>query len=324
MKIIHLSNTPLSRAPYNIAACQNQCGHEARVLLQRDTTNTGIKIGGGEYWTVLGKSRLHEMLSAADIVHMHNFAWELAIFKAHPELVEVVKKKPYLLQYHSDRRATENFETTIKDPEFRGRRAVLAQYHAAQYPEADYLVGNPLPLFEACYKLVNRSNMRPVVSFAPSNMHIMKGYDYKGADKIVPVIRSLVSQRLVDFDLITGVPFEECVGRKRFSDIGVEELISGSYHLSFLEYMALGVCTVGNVSYQTLCTLKRLIGEDALEEFSESFMDCGVDGLSDVLKTLLCDRPLREGMAKSGREWILKYWSPEFHVRIFDDVYSRL
>lgn len=324
MKILHLSNTPLSRAPYNIASCQNQVGHSAQVLLYKNQTPNGISMGGGTLWSSLTKKDLTARFEAADVIHLHNFGWDQMIFGAHPELREIAQTKKYLIQYHSDRRAKESFENTLQDPAFEGKRAVLAQYHADQYPEANHLVGNPLPLHEATFQMIARSVHSPVVSFAPSNTHIMRGYDYKGADQVIPKLKLLQYDRCIIADIIQGVPYDECMARKKFAVIGIEELVSGSYHLSFLEYMALGCATIANISDSVKNTLAALLGCKAVADLELAYMPSSIKHLVPDILHLRRDYDYAEGLMGRGRDWIVRYWSVEFHVDVFNKVYASL
>jgi hypothetical protein len=323
VRILHLSNTPLSRAPLNIAECQAHLGHSTQVLLSKDTTPSGLRMHGGDLWPHMTRRAVTELFEAADIIHLHNFAWEQSLFKVHPHLKEITLSKKYLIQYHSDRRAKESFETTINDPAFRGRKAVLAQYHANQYPEAEHLVGNPLPLFKPPFSNTPRPRS-PLISFAPSNTHIMRGYDYKGADKVVPILKDVRAHTTCEYDVITGVGYETCLSRKSFATVGIEELVSGSYHLSFLEYMAFGCATMGNLSDTVMSTLSRYVGEAGVTELQNSFIQTDVRNLQLYLVRLVKDADYLAEMQARARNWIFNHWSVESHVRAFDRVYSSL
>jgi len=326
VNILHLSNNPISGAPVNIAHCQRVYGgHTALVLLNRDTSANGIKYEGGELWAQKSAEELTALFESADVIHMHNFAYELKIFQTHSHLIQKMKQKKYVIQYHSDRYSgLESFEPSLKDPDFDGRRLVLAQYHARQYPEANFLVGNPLPLFKPEYQLLDvplRWESPPVVNFAPSNIHITRGWDYKGADKIVPVLEAMGRAGQITPEILTNMPKEECIARKRWSVFGIEELVTGSYHLSFLEYLALGCVTFGYLDDKTRQALYDLIGIDATEELP--YIPAHVSTLAAILPLYVGDGPedWREtGLA--GRKWIDDHWSPKSHVDRFDKIYA--
>jgi hypothetical protein len=280
-------------------------------------------MGGGDLWPQMTRKDLTEFFESAEVIHLHNFAWEQMIFRSHPHLKAITLSKKYLIQYHSDRRAKESFEETIQDPVFHGRKAVLAQYHASQYPEAEHLVGNPLPLFNPPFSNTPRPRS-PLISFAPSNTHIMRGYDYKGADKVVPILKDVRTHTRCEYDVITGVGYETCLSRKSFSSVGLEELVSGSYHLSFLEYMALGCATIGNLSASVMTTLAEYAGDLAVTELQKSFIQADLKNLPKSLVRLLKDPAYLSEMQVRARSWIFNHWSVESHVRAFDRVYSSL
>ena len=242
MKIIHLSNTPLSNSPANLAQIQNDAGHEAIVLLNQQSNKNKVFVGG-TLWSTYSAEELEALFTEADIIHMHNFAWSQMIFACHPHLIGIAKSKKCLIQYHSPRDSHESFEDTISNPFFKGRRAVVAQYQVRQYPEAEFIVPNVLPLHDDVFKPVERDWNNQVISFAPSNVNL-RGWDDKGYSQVQPILWRIAQQHRAITEVIVNTPYEETLIRKKWATIGMEELVTGSYHLSMLEYMAMGCATL--------------------------------------------------------------------------------
>jgi hypothetical protein len=328
VNILHLTNNPLSGSPANIAHCQRVYGgHTTRLLLNKNTGANGVKHEGGELWHQKSEEELTALFEAADVVHMHNFCLELQIFQTYHHLARKMRAKRHVIQYHSDRYGGfESFEPSLADPDFDGKRIVLAQYQVRQYPECNFTAGNPLPLDKPEYQLLDapiRWSSPPVVNFAPSNIHIHRGWDYKGADKVVPVLERLGKAGIITPEILTNMPKEECISRKRWAVFGIEELVTGSYHLSFLEYLALGCVTYGYLDAQTSRALSSLIGEEGMQTCP--YIKAHASTLEASLSLYVPDGPAdwREtGLA--GRKWIEEYWSPKFHVEHFDKIYENI
>lgn len=325
MKVLHLSNTPLSNAPNNIVDVFNATGHEAKAILGRNRNTNKVFVGGSLFMD-MSLDELVTWFEWADIIHMHNFAWEQDIFKMYHQLIKIAKTKPCVIQYHSPRHSTEYFEPTLSDPFFKGRRAVVGQYHPRMYPECEWIVPNPLPLHKPPYSSVNlkvKWSQRPLnVAYAPSNTSL-KEWDYKGYDKIAPILQKLAHGRLLQKNIIVNQPYEMCIANKAWAHIGIEEFFTGSYHLSFLEFMALGCCTVGHLDEQTWSTLKLLVGEDGCADLP--LVDTQTaEGLEQALRFFASDPETAKDLGIRSWEWMHKYWSPEKTAEHFVRMYERI
>ena len=326
MKVLHLSNTPLSNAPNNIVSVLNSSGHEARVLLGRKQNLNKVFVGG-DLWLTLSLDELRSAFETADVIHLHNFAWEQDIFQAHPSLVEVAKRKPCVVQYHSPRHSTESFEATLTDPFFKGRRAVVGQYHPRLYPECEWIVPNPLPLDHPPYSTVRLEakwdgTLPLSVAYAPSNINL-RGWDYKGYDQIAPVLQRLAHGRVIQKNIITNQPYSTCMTHKSWSHIGIEEFFTGSYHLSFLEFLALGCCTIGYMDAQTQGVLEVLVGEDVCRELP--YVDVqNPEGLEAALAYYAANPASAKAMGYAAHKWMNEHWSPKKTAAHFVRMYEHI
>lgn len=322
MNILHLSNTPLSNSPANLVQSLNHCGHQATLLLHRKSNVNKVYVGG-TLWDELSLDRLTELFRNAEVLHFHNYAWEQRIFKEYPQLLTVAKTKPSLIQYHSPRDSIENFETSIADKTL--KHAVIGQYHVRQYPECEFVVPNVVPLFDPKYQPLNakwESMTTPTVSYAPSNTSL-KGWDDKGYDIVMPVLQQLERSGQIVKDSMVGVPYEECMMRKRWAHIGIDEIVTGSYHLSGLEYLAMGCVTIGYLDELTLSALSKIVPEEGMRQ------------LPWILVNKEDMRPLRSWIspqarselherANYSRRWMETYWSVEANVKRFEGIYQSL
>jgi hypothetical protein len=322
MNILHLSNTPLSNSPANLAKIQDAAGHQARVLLHRQNNVNKVFVGG-ELWNTMGSEQISEAIKAADVIHLHNFAWEQELFKAHPGLIPLAQRKRCLIQYHSPRNSTESFETTIKDPFFKGRKAVIAQFHVRQYPEAEHIVPNVLPINDPVYMpLASRPDgMRRVVSYAPSNVNL-KGWEDKGYALTTEILRRLEHAYGIQADIIVNTPYSEAMLKKKWADVGIDEVITGSYHLSFLEYMSMGVVAVGRMDDATRAAMSFVIGWDAVNELPS--INTNINNLEQSLLSVLRYRDDLRAQGAKCRQWMEQHWNPERFVKYYEEIYAKL
>jgi len=318
MNILHLSNTPLSNSPSNLANIQRQFGHSAQAVLHRQSNTNKIFVGG-KIWTTMTQEQITAYVEEADIVHFHNFAWSQEIFKVHPHLIEIVKKKRCLIQYHSPRQGIESFEDTLNDQFFAGKRAIVAQYQVRLYPEVDFVVPNVLPIFDNLYRCLPRDFKQTMISYAPSNTNL-KGWDDKGYPTIMPLLQKI--GRRVPVDIIVNTPYEDTMMRKRWSTIGIEEVITGSYHLSFLEYLAFGCATIGNLDDLTKQAMAKVIGEENVRKLP--YIQSDIYDLPKAIESIMYDHAAAKSLGQRARAWMETYWNPETFVKYFDSIYAKL
>lgn len=324
MRILHLANTPLSNAPANLASCQNYMGHEAKLLLAHKVGRNKVFVGG-DIWGNKNLEQLTAIFEWAEIIHFHNFTWNQEIFLKHPSLLDIAKSKKYVVQFHSSRHAHEDFESTLKDDLFKNKKLVIAQYQVREYPECEWIVPNPLPLHEDRYRLTKRGkwgDMSPLcVSYAPSNAHL-KGWDYKGYDQINPALTTM-GRCGISIDLIFGASYEDCLARKAYAHIGIEEFFTGSYHLSLLEYMALECATFGHMDFRTREALASIVGIDALIAMPVINVETVAD-LMNRMRELKQNPELIRVTAEASKKWIFDNWSPEKLMPKFDIIYESI
>lgn len=325
MKVLHLSNTPLSNAPWNIWRCQELYSTAKPTLILGKKAAYTRQHARGTLWSQYDREYLVEIFEKTDVIHFHNFMFSQSIFLAYPELVEIAKKKPRLIQYHSPRVNEEaSFEDTIADKTI--KHAVIAQYHVRVYPECEFVVPNMVPIYDQEYMPApgKWNDSVPTVSYSPSNA-TGKGWDDKGYTEVTRSLAELERKYNFNKDIIIKTPYEQCIARKRWAHIGIDEFKTGSYHLSSLEYASMGCVVIGRIDRQT---------EDAILKITKD-ITCLEDPLwyrtedeehfklnMDVLLKLSV--PSLEIMGSNSRKWMEKYWNPKQLVKKYEEVYRCL
>src|SRR5215469_2445035 len=73
MKVLHLSDNPMSAAPFRLARIQNLCGLEARLITRDDRANDGPRqrVYPADLLAGAPEDVLRPIVEAAEIVHYH-------------------------------------------------------------------------------------------------------------------------------------------------------------------------------------------------------------------------------------------------------------
>lgn len=325
MKVLHLSNTPLSNAPWNITRCQELYSSVKPILILGRKSAYHRQHAKGNLWSEAHEQSLIEMFENADVIHFHNFMFTQDVFRMYPHLIDIAKKKPRVIQYHSPRVNEEaSFEDTIADKSI--KHAVIAQYHVRVYPECEFIVPNMVPLFDEEYTGIpgKWGDATPTVSYAPSNA-TGKGWDDKGYTEVTRSLAELEREFQFNKDIIIRTPYEHCIARKRWAHIGIDEFKTGSYHLSGLEYASMGCVLLGRIDRQTADAILKVTGDRTclanwpwyVCEDEEHFKT----NMRDLLKFRVTSLEI---LGKSNRLWMEKYWNPKNLVKIYEEMYKTL
>ena len=321
MRILHLSDTPLSGSPIRISQLLAKYGGvESRHICWEEKIDYRIYeadlIGHITPTAVLE----YYIYDWADIIHYHNRWRRQEVFRA---IGRPPPKKPCVIQLHSPR-DSEDFRDEVNSgiP-----LACLAQYHPRQWPEMTFLVPNVVDINDPAYLPARKYAMGrplpispsvlPIISFAPSNTN-RRDWNDKGYSVVNPVLKRMRFSGEICYDLINRLPFELVMPRKRIADIGIDDVITGSYHLSALEYMSLGVPCINHVDALTEAIVKNLTGADHLP-----LVEVNKETFERVLRTMLKDQTWLE-IGEKSRKWMETYWSPEILCKHYLTMYEAL
>ena len=175
-------------------------------------------------------------------------------------------------------------------------------------PTRKYVMGRAFPV---------SPSVLPIISFAPSNTN-RRDWNDKGYSVVNPVLKRMRFSGEICYDLINRLPFESVMPRKRIADIGIDDVITGSYHLSALEYMSLGVPCINHIDALTEAVVKDITGADKLP-----LVEANKETFERVLKTLLRDQTWPE-IGDQSRKWMETYWSPEILCKHYLTMYEAL
>lgn len=314
MRVLHLSDTPLSGAPIRLSALLAKYGEiESRHLVWREKLgyrDFGVDIGGS------GSS--HEYLRYLiyewpDILHMHNRYARQEVFRA---LGTPPPNKPSVIQIHSPRDSEDFSEEVSSGIPI----AVVAQYHVRQWPEMRFLVPNAVDIHHKDFKSAKAPRQHPympVISYAPSNT-TLPGWNDKSYSVVAPVLKRMRMAGVIDYQLIYKVPFDDVMIKKKQADIGIDEISTGSYHLSSLEYLSLGVGCFANIDPLTEKAIKDVTGADRIP-----WIRANKENFERVLRNILKDQSWPE-IGAASRTWMEEYWNPQMLCGHYLKMYNSL
>ncbi|MCD6588867.1 MAG: glycosyltransferase [Candidatus Fermentibacteraceae bacterium] len=171
-----------------------------------------------------------------------------------------------------------------------------------RYDELEYLF---LPFDSSLVPPANPSGEIIKICHAPRIRSV------KGTDTIIKVVEKLSETLPVEMVLIENMPHQEALRLKSQCHIAIDQIASGDmgYGVNSLESLAMGVCTVTNLS-------------QAYQDFipDHPFALAEPHDLEAVLRRLILDGQLRERYAASGPGWIRKthHWktvASQMHAR---------
>lgn len=312
MKVLHLSDTQLSGSPIRIVDLLNAHSDiEARHIVW-DPHHAFRSFKLDMVGVTLRRDELQSWLDWADVIHYHNRWKRQKIFGA---LNAAPPKKPSVIQMHSPRESEDFAEELASQLPI----AVIAQYHVRQWEKVlEYIVPNVVDITAPEYtRDLPPMRTMPVVSYAPSNWNA-KGWDCKSYHIVAPALKRLLKSGYVYPQIITNMAHQRTMLLKRGADIGVDEVSTGSYHLSSLEYLSLSIPCFANIDVQTAKVLKDLTGSDTLP-----WLIANQTSFQNKLMKVVRDKNWQE-LGTAARDWMEKFWSPDILVDHYKAMYDDL
>jgi hypothetical protein len=322
IRVVHICENPIAGAPIALSKALNKWS-EKRIQSRHIAASDRNEKRVYDHDLLINDSNYNEIakvISESDIIHLHNFHRNQELFRRWPRLWDVVMRKRRVWQAHTQRNiAWMSMEDGLRDRD--AVHLVIAQYHPRMYPECQ-VVPNIVDITTPELSPTRRG-YRPSarVVYSPSRIGL-RGWDDKGYDQTAPVLHKLVSAGILSADIIMDVPHRECLARKQTGDIGIDEIVTGSYHLCSLETLAQGLITIAGLDDLQVRTLTDLTGCKPSELPWVIATPKTLEKELCTLAALSRDR-IEEKQAYS-RAWMEKYWHPKKAIERFVDVYESL
>lgn len=317
MKVLHVSDTPLSGAPQRLSKALNRYTDiESKHIAWKNKTATKefpVEFVGA----ILTMDELKAMWGWADIIHWHNRIGKTAFLqctKFDPKL------KKGVLQIHSPRES-EDFSDALS---YKLPLLIIGQYHPRQWPELTHIVPNIVDIWDENHKAHPQdvedryTSYLPSVSYAPSSTN-GRGWDDKGYSVTSPILKRLSLERKIHYNLIHGRPHNVAMRMKAKSLIGIDEIITGSYHMSSLEYLSLGIACIANIDPKTEAVIKSLTSAEEIPWVKTNKTD-----FAGCINHLIKDRDLARSIGIKSRTWMEQFWDPKIMTARYKHIYEQL
>ncbi|MFC2023760.1 glycosyltransferase [Chloroflexota bacterium] len=262
------------------------------------------------------------MAEQADIVHLYNY---LDLHSTDFAPVD------FRSLHHRGVRFVRMFESTpMRVAEYMGQqledvlndpipKLVIAQYPERFLPTAR-VVPNIVPQSDRLYSPPKDAPVIDVV-FSPSwrQSAWAARWDTKGLPETEAMLADLGKQTGANYRVIQGQPLREVMHAKQQAKLVIDELVTGSYHLSGLEGLSLAKPVLAFLDGRTERVLREITGADTCP-----FINVRLEDAFEVLVHLLQHPDEAAEIGRASREWIERFWSDRILVRHFVDVYEKL
>jgi hypothetical protein len=318
VKVVHFSKTPLAGAPIRLVKA-----------LQR-YTNYDVHLVDLERWDRYDHDVVHgddpertlELARTADIIHLHNYL-DYQSREFDPVDFDSLRQegKALIRQFHSHPElVAEAMQMGVSDllsspiPSL-----VIAQFQERFYPNAR-VVPNIIPQDYKTYRPGTEPNSHDIF-FSPTS--VLSAWDdrwnTKGTPETLELMKQVARKTGCTMKCMTNSRFQEAIAEKRRARLVIDDLITGSYHLSGLEGLSLGKPVFSFLDGRT----QRVLGEIAGTETCP-FVNLRLEDSYDVLVYLVEHPEEAVAIGEAGRKWIERYWSDHILVQHFVDVYEKL
>ena len=320
MKVVHLSLTPLAGAPIRIVQALNSLTNINARLINHNPNIYGNRKFDEDISFAQNLELSKDLIAEADIVHCHHWI----DLKKNPFGFDLTTKK-IIRHFHSEpnfvaKHANITVERIFDDPI---PQLVVAQFHERLYPKA-----RPVPnlinfekINDAIKENKNQFNNKKIISFGPTTETAagLDRWNTKGSPETIKILQKINNNSNYHIDVFRNVPHKESLKRKARSDIVIDEMVTGSYHLSGLEALALGKPTFGYIDSRMVSTLSLLTGSGSLP-----WINIHLSGLSEVLPFIMSDQSLCQQIAQYSAKWMVDYWATkkmvEHYVQAYHDI----
>lgn len=322
MKVVHISATPLAGSPIRIVNALNKYTDVQARSINLDAKAYGVLTFPEDLLWNENREECEDLIRQADILHFHH--WFDFSSKENPfkfDFISAMKKGArYLIHWHSNPMTISSLVGQSVDSIVNSEipQMVVAQFHESYYPNAF-----PVPLIvevkSLSPKLVQAE--KPVVFFSPSSKRhaYEERWETKGKPEIVKLLNDLKMERKLDYKLVENIPFDECNKMRAECDIVIDDMVTGGFHTTSLESMALGKPTFSYMDARTQMVLSQLTNTTDCPLINVRYLDA-----KSILRELAENRQLRTDLGQFSRDWMLKYYSEEKMVACYKRAYSNL
>jgi hypothetical protein len=317
-KVVHFSRTRLAGAPVRLVqALQRHTDCSARLvdLVRWGTFDHDVVFAEDPDVAV-------ELAEKADIIHLHNHLDLNSCDFSPIDFLSLKKRGKFFVRHFHSTPMLVAQVMGISVPEVLNDSIpsiVIAQYPERFYPRAR-VVPNIIPQDCPDYLPTPMPDTFSIV-FSPTwgGSAWSSRWDTKGAPEVLRLLRQVGRRTGCVFRYVTGQPLKRVMEEKRNSSVVIDDLITGSYHLSGLEGLCLGRPVLGYLDARVQAVLQEISGSRSCP-----FVNVRLEDALEVL-THLSEHPADAAeTGRAGRQWVENHWTDRVLVGHFVDVYEKL
>jgi len=321
VKIVHFSITPLAGAPLRLVKAINALlpDHEAHLV---DLRRYGSENFGQDVIFSEEKDRAVELANEADIIHLHNYLYyDSGQFEPIRFRELKNKGKLFVRQYHSEPKLVARVmgitETELMAQDIPG--LVVAQFQERKYPYS-MVVPNMVPEDDPLY---TPSETDPQFDIFFSPTLTIGAWDARWNTKGMPeterIIVNVCRKNGAKYTIMHKIPLGQVLTAKRSSRIVVDEMVTGSYHISGLEGLSQGKPVLSYLDDRARWIMSHFSGTG-----SSPFINVRMEDAYTVLDYLLTHAEEASEIGRESRIFVENHWSQRVLIRHFQDVYQKL
>ena len=324
MLVIHVSKTPLAGSPIRIVNALNAHSSVAARLINLAPNAYGTRAFPEDLEWGADRDQAQDLLARADIVHFHHF-FDFGS-TSNPfgfDFLNAMRPSAHcLIQWHSSPEFTARDsgvpESSIHTTDI--PQMVVAQYHERYYPSA---LPVPLILGEPGEQSKPRksSTDRPRILFSPTRQisaHAAR-WETKGAPEVRTVLRGIERAGLARVEVVQNLSFEECQQRRAGADVVIDDVVTGSFHTTSLESLAMGKATIAFLDSRTQAVLAQLTGSNDLP-----IVNVHLAQLRQALEALCAEPQLVRDIGAFSADWMRSNYSADTMIEHYVNGYEQL
>tara|TARA_B100001971_G_C18264848_1_gene590998 strand:- start:5809 stop:6987 length:1179 start_codon:yes stop_codon:yes gene_type:complete len=320
--ITHVTLTPLAGSPIRISDALNKHSrYESRCINLNPLGNGKRTFKEDLVWS-LDKEECFIRLSKSDIVCFHHYI----DYKSpnNPFKVNFLDfsgpNTKFIFHWHSNpnfisetRKIELDKLLNIKDPQL-----VVAQFHETYFPNA---LPVPLIVEKANEVTPTNSKLKPIIFFSPSNdrMAFERRWESKARNQVLAILKKLKRDGVANYILAEDLPFDHCNQLRAESDIVIDDVVTGSFHTSSLEALALGKPTISYLDHRTQLVLSETTGSTDLP-----IINAKLEYLEEVLLDLCNSSTLRESLGAFSLDWFNTHYSEKKMTEIYARAFEKI
>jgi len=320
MNIVHFSITPLAGAPIRLVENINRYSeHSARLV---DLERYGSEDFGQDVVFAETPELAFELVRKADVIHLHNYLDEGSI-QFYPIDFAALRRqgKAIIRQFHSHPQVVAD-KMGIGVNELHRHNIpslVVGQFQERYYPEA-MVVPNIIPLDDALHG-PSSAPATVDVCYSPTRCRgaWTDRWNSKGRPEIEGMLSSVCQPHHASWQVLHKRPLREVLAVRQRSRIVVDDLVTGSYHLTGLEGLSQGKAVLAFLDGRAERVLRHFAGTA-----SNPFLNVRLEDAAGVLEYLLEHPDATRALGVEARHWMERHWSPGRFVEMLSAVYAQL